>query len=937
MVVALWGLSSGCGHEPFVQFPSFDTWTITPKQGKVLTASQIVRHIKDAREHGYTLKSVEIEDVSFAKVTGTGSDLKITLLKVGNFTANIVLEHDSYGEVSLKNSKFIVTVPKFGFTKLARSSRHGKTVTASQVFDQIPNPEAHNYALKSVEIDDVSFAKVSGTGSELKITLLKAGNFTADIVLKHDSYFDVTVKGAAFEVVAPDFSFTPLVRSFTDGLGKAVTTSQLLKQLPNAKSQGYKLKSISLKDGSHARVAGVVPNLRLEILKLGNFTADIVLEHDNYFDVMVKGAAFEIRALDFSFTPLVRSVTDGLGKTITTSQLLMQLPNAKSQGYKLKGINLKDGSHARVAGVAPNLRLEILKLGNFTADIVLEHDSYFDVTIKGAAFEIRALDFSFTPLVRSVTDGLGKTITTSQLLTQLPNAKSQGYKLKGINLKDGSYAQVTGVAPNLKLEILKAGNFTADIVLEHDSYFDVTIKGATFEAILPSFRFIPLVHSVTTDGGEKITTSQLLTQLPNAKSQGYKLKGINLKDGSYAQVTGVAPNLGLEILKAGKFTADIILEHSNYLDVTVRGAKFVVVVDRTYGGSKDDRAYSIIESRDGSIWVAGSTKSKGSGGSDMWILRLNKAGKVLLDKTYGGSSLEEAKSITESSDGNIWVAGHTWSKGSGQKDMWILKLSKDGSVLLDKTYGGSRSDGAESIIESSDGSIWVAGVNENSGQKDMWILKLSKDGSILLDKTHAGTGDGSARSIIESSDGSIWVAGYIRSKSSGYYDMSILRLNKTGKVLLEKTYDGGAGGHDHAYSITESSDGSIWVAGDTESKAWNRNDMWILKLSKDGSILLDKTYGGKYADSARSIIGSRDGSIWVVGDKKSKVSGRYDMWILRLSGAGSLLLDKIYEGNFWDEDRGIMESSDGSIWVAGENNSKGSGGYDAWILGGINE
>ena len=584
-VLALLGsLFSGCSvgigppEVPMKGDVSFGPCVVGSNQGRVIKAGWIMSHITNAKYPDYTLKSVEIDDPQFARVNGNRSNTKVTLLKAGKFTADIILEHAKYPNHRLKKFEFEVRLPNFHFNKLVRDMVEDHTVSTDGILEQISGAKSRGYQLKSIKVNDISYARITGVKPKLGLELLKVGNFTADIVLEHSNYFDVMVKGVEIEVIPPGFvfNFSRLLRSFADG--KRVSTDDILEHIPGAKSKGCKLKSIKVNDISYARITGVKPNLGLELLKVGNFTADIVLEHSNYFDIMVKGVEIEVVPPGFvsNFSKLLRSFGDS--KRVSTDDILGHISGAKSKGYKLKSIRVNDIGYARVTGLKPDLGLELLKVGNFTVDIVLEHARYVDVVVKGVEIGVISPDFvfNFDRLFRNVEDG--KRVSTDDILEHIPDAKSKGYKLKSIRINDVSYARVTGLKPNLGLELLKVGNFTADIALEHAKYADVVVKGVEMAVISPGlvFNFNRLLRNV--EDGTKVSADDILEHIPGAKSKGYKLKSIRVNDVSYARVTGLKPNLGLELLKVGNFTADIALEHAGYLDVKVKIAAFEVKV-----------------------------------------------------------------------------------------------------------------------------------------------------------------------------------------------------------------------------------------------------------------------------------------------------------------------------------------------------------------------
>ena len=107
---------------------------------------------------------------------------------------------------------------------------------------------------------------------------------------------------------------------------------------------------------------------------------------------------------------------------------------------------------------------------------------------------------------------------------------------------------------------------------------------------------------------------------------------------------------------------------------------------KSLGGLRDDKAYSIQQTSDGGYIVAGDTYSNngdvsGNHGSwDYWVVKLTSSGVIQWQKCLGGSSNDQASSIQQTSDGGFIVAGGTWSNDGdvsgnhGGEDIWIVKL-----------------------------------------------------------------------------------------------------------------------------------------------------------------------------------------------------------------------------------------------------------------------
>jgi hypothetical protein len=153
---------------------------------------------------------------------------------------------------------------------------------------------------------------------------------------------------------------------------------------------------------------------------------------------------------------------------------------------------------------------------------------------------------------------------------------------------------------------------------------------------------------------------------------------------------------------------------------------------KVYGGPGDDWGYSVVETADGGYVADGLSSSFGMGSWDLWVVRLDSAGSVLWQKTYGGPGFDYLISIQQTTDGGFVAAGHTQSFGSGQSDLWALRLDADGNILWQKTYGGTRDDRFNCAEPARDGGIIAIGSTRSfgAGWDDIWVLKLDAQGSI---------------------------------------------------------------------------------------------------------------------------------------------------------------------------------------------------------------
>ncbi len=356
---------------------------------------------------------------------------------------------------------------------------------------------------------------------------------------------------------------------------------------------------------------------------------------------------------------------------------------------------------------------------------------------------------------------------------------------------------------------------------------------------------------------------------------------------------------------------------------------------RTYGGTVGDwadAAGAAQQTSDGGYIVVGETTSFGSGDFDIWLLKLNADGNVVWQKTYGTTGTDYSSSVQQTSDGGYIVVGGTTSFGVVMHNIWLLKLDADGNVVWQKTYGGAGIDYASSVQQTSDQGYIVAGGTESfgAGNRDIWLLKLDAAGNVAWEKTYGGTGTDEANSVQQTSDQGYIVAGRTESFGAGNRDIWLLKLDAAGNVAWEKTY--GGTGSDYAQFVRQTADMGYIVAAATSYSFGSTSDVWLIKLDGSGSITWQKTYGGEGGERPYSVQQTSDGGYIVAGDTTSFSAIDYDRWLLKLSGNGSVTWQKTYGGPGDDFAYGVQQTTDGGYIVVGETTSFGAGSYDIWLL-----
>lgn len=257
---------------------------------------------------------------------------------------------------------------------------------------------------------------------------------------------------------------------------------------------------------------------------------------------------------------------------------------------------------------------------------------------------------------------------------------------------------------------------------------------------------------------------------------------------------------------------------------------------QTYGGSNDDGTDAVVQTPDDGFALAGYTASFGSGSTDFWLVKTDVNGNKQFTRTYGGSDDDGACSLVETSDGGFALAGHTDSFGSGDSDFWLVKTDVEGNEQFARAYGGKSSDAAYSLIQTLDGGYALTGWTESFGasNSDVWLVKTDAIGNTQFTRTYGGGEGDEAYSLMQTLDGGYMLVGWTKSFGSNSRDVWLVKTDAVGNVQSTRTYGGSE--RDRAWSLVRIRDGSYALAGRTNSFGGDSTDFWLVKTKRDPEV-----------------------------------------------------------------------------------------------------
>ncbi len=199
-----------------------------------------------------------------------------------------------------------------------------------------------------------------------------------------------------------------------------------------------------------------------------------------------------------------------------------------------------------------------------------------------------------------------------------------------------------------------------------------------------------------------------------------------------------------------------------------------VVWKRVIGSHLWDEVFDVLCDSRGDYVLVGYTTSPSSG-QDVWVLKMDSVGNTIWEKSFGGSGNEKGFSVAEYEGGYV-IAGYTGSNDGdvtdlhGGRDFWVIRLNRDGELIWQKTLGGSKDEEARKVVIDGRYTV-VAGfstsndgdVEENEGESDFWVVKLDSNGNILWERTLGGSKMDEAFDLLSHPTGAFTLVGISRS------------------------------------------------------------------------------------------------------------------------------------------------------------------------------
>ena len=234
------------------------------------------------------------------------------------------------------------------------------------------------------------------------------------------------------------------------------------------------------------------------------------------------------------------------------------------------------------------------------------------------------------------------------------------------------------------------------------------------------------------------------------------------------------------------------IEHNNSIDFDIWLIEIdhngLIINEYTYGGSNYDYGKDIYPISVGGYILLGETLSYGSGGFDIYLVKINTNGEIEWTNTLPGTTSNESskKIIHDRSGGGYYILMK--EGGNSSNPVCIVKIDINGNELWRQYYGYTQNDNAADMVDIGNSSdiLLVFGTTYINNNGDLWFFKVNSSNGEIFDENIFSDGSHEDRGFgidVVSDDGGFILVGETRSYGEGGKDVIVIKTDPYGNTV----------------------------------------------------------------------------------------------------------------------------------------------------------
>lgn len=147
------------------------------------------------------------------------------------------------------------------------------------------------------------------------------------------------------------------------------------------------------------------------------------------------------------------------------------------------------------------------------------------------------------------------------------------------------------------------------------------------------------------------------------------------------------------------------------------------------------KAFKIIKTSRGNYLISASFENKNNQ-DNIRLIKIDNEGNLLWERNYFNNAHEHLNGISVDFKGNIIGVGYSQDASQGDMDALVRYYDHTGKMIWERKFGKNRNDSFKSVTLLHDNTFAIAGFSTSFADKkrQIWIMKLHDDGSLVKKK-----------------------------------------------------------------------------------------------------------------------------------------------------------------------------------------------------------
>lgn len=299
----------------------------------------------------------------------------------------------------------------------------------------------------------------------------------------------------------------------------------------------------------------------------------------------------------------------------------------------------------------------------------------------------------------------------------------------------------------------------------------------------------------------------------------------------------------------------------------VEPSVFSMEWERTFGGPGRNCGYCVQQTKDEGFIIAGQAASLEAGGGELYLVKVDEAGNMEWEQSYGGPQRASGYYAQQTSDGGYIAAGQITPEGGSGSDAYLVKVGKSGEIQWERSFGGEGNESALFVSSAGDGGYIATGWTESfHNRRELYLIKVDAKGRKQWEASFCQGSRSTGSYVLEAEEGGFLAAGWMESSGtsgSGERDIYLVKVDSGGNLEWEQVL--GGTGDEVGFFVQPDKEGGYVAAGQCFSYASGTTSVYLAKVDLEGHKKWEKNIDSNESYLGLSVHPSLDGGCLILG------------------------------------------------------------------------